>query len=157
MKEAALFLLDFMVPHPETGLLVTGPSVSPENSFLTKDADLSNIKMIPHPDTGILVFDPKSDVKKSTVNMGTTMDRQIIFELFGNLIKSSEILGIDEEFANTLKDTLEKIPPIVEIGSDGRIMEWAEEFVEPEPGHRHISHLYALHPSNQISKVKTPE
>ncbi|REE00152.1 glycoside hydrolase family 95 protein [Marinoscillum furvescens] len=132
MKEAALFMIDFMVPHPETGLLVSGPSVSPENNFNTDDG------------------------KIATINMGPTMDREIIFELFSNCIKAADILGIDQAFADTLKMKMDQMPPL-EIGSDGRLMEWVEEFEEPMPGHRHISHLYGLHPSNQISKVKTPE
>lgn len=131
MKEAALFMMDFMVPHPETALLVSGPSVSPENNFNTKNG------------------------KKGTINMGPTMDREIIFELFSNCIKSTAILGVDREFADTLQMKMDKMPPL-EIGSDGRLLEWVDEFEEPMPGHRHISHLYALHPSNQISKIKTP-
>ncbi len=132
MKEAALFMLDFMVLHPETGLLVSGPSVSPENNFYTVDG------------------------KMATINMGPTMDREIIFELFSNCIKSANILEIDKDFVGTLQTKMNQMPPL-KIGSDGRLMEWVDEFEEPMPGHRHISHLYALHPSNQISKVKTPE
>jgi len=156
MKEAALFMLDFMVPHPKTGLLVSGPSVSPENSFITKEGEKGNIKMITDSTTGLLVFDPESDAGKATVNMGTTMDREIIFELFSNTIKAAEILDIDTGFSDMLQAKMSMMPPL-EIGSDGRLMEWVDEFVEPEPGHRHISHLYALHPSNQISKIKTPK
>jgi len=132
MKEAALFFVDFMVPDPKTGILVSGPSVSPENSFLTKDG------------------------KMATITMGCTMDREIIFELFRNCISSAKILGIDEAFRDTLQQKIEQMQPL-QIGSDGRLMEWGEEFKEYEPGHRHISHLYALHPSNQISETKTPE
>ncbi|SDR65470.1 alpha-L-fucosidase 2 [Polaribacter sp. KT25b] len=132
MKEAALFFVDFMVKDPKTGLLVTGPSISPENNFLTKEG------------------------KKATLNMGPTMDRAIVFELFRNCIKAAEILNIDKEFSDILKSKIQQMPPL-KIGSDGRLMEWVEELEEAEPGHRHISHLYALHPSNQISKSKTPE
>ncbi|GAF01620.1 glycosyl hydrolase family 95 catalytic domain-containing protein [Saccharicrinis fermentans] len=132
MKEAAQFFVDFMVPDPKTGLLVTGPSVSPENSFFDKDG------------------------KMATISMGSTMDREIIFELFHNCIASADILGVDKEFSEVLKTKLKQMPPL-QIGSDGRLMEWVEEFPEEQPGHRHISHLYALHPSNQISKTKTPK
>lgn len=132
MKEAALFFVDFMIKDPKTGLLVTGPSISPENNFLTKDGE------------------------KATLNMGPTMDREIVFELFNNCIKAAEILDIDKEFSAVLKSKLKQMPPL-QIGSDGRLLEWVEELEEAEPGHRHISHLYALHPSNQISKSKTPE
>jgi alpha-L-fucosidase 2 len=132
MKDAALFFTDLMAPDPKTGKLVSGPSISPENRFYTADG------------------------QKATMNMGPTMDREIITELFTNCIKTSEILGIDLAFADTLKQKLAQMPPL-EIGSDGRLKEWVEEFKEVEPGHRHISHLFALFPSNQISKEKTPE
>ena len=132
MKEAALFLVDLMVPDPKTGLLVTGPSVSPENNFLTEDG------------------------KRGTLNMGATMDREIIFELFNNCIKAAAILNIDQEFSALLKSKMEQMPPL-QIGEDGRLLEWVEGLREAMPGHRHISHLYALHPSNQISKYKTPD
>ena len=132
MKEAAQFFVDFMVRDPNTGMLVSGPSVSPENDFLDKDGNVG------------------------TISMGPTMDRAIIFELFRNCITSAEILGRDEAFRDTLKSKLQQMPPL-QIGSDGRLMEWVEEFEEAQPGHRHISHLYALHPSNQISKNLTPE
>ncbi len=132
MKEAAQFFVDFMIPHPKTGMLVTSPSVSPENNFFTPDG------------------------KVATVSYGCTMDRAIILELYRNCIASAEILGIDKEFSDTLRSQIERIQPL-QIGSDGRLMEWMEEFEEPYPGHRHISHLYALHPSNQISKERTPE
>jgi alpha-L-fucosidase 2 len=132
MKEAALFFVDFMVPDPKTGLLVTGPSVSPENNFLTKDGE------------------------KATLNMGPAMDREIIFELFRNCITAAEILNIDKDFSNILENKIKQMPPL-KIGEDGRLLEWVDELKEAEPGHRHISHLYALHPSNQISKSKTPE
>jgi alpha-L-fucosidase 2 len=132
MKEAALFFVDFMVPDPKTGLLVTGPSISPENNFMTKDGE------------------------KATLNMGPAMDREIIFELFRNCISAAEILNIDKEFSDILERKIKQMPPL-EIGKDGRLLEWVGELKEAQPGHRHISHLYALHPSNQISKSKTPE
>ena len=131
MKEAAQFFVDFMITDPKTGMLVTSPSVSPENNFFTADKEVA------------------------TVSYGCTMDRAIILELYRNCISSAEILGIEDAFIDTLKSQLEIIPPL-QIGSDGRLMEWMEEFDEPYPGHRHISHLYALHPSNQISKERTP-
>lgn len=132
MRESAMFFVDFMVTDPKTGLLVSGPSTSPENAFYTKEG------------------------KQATINMGPTMDREIILELFSNCIASAEILGIEDDFTDTLKSKMKLIPRI-QIGSDGRLMEWVEEFEEWQPGHRHISHLYALHPSNQISKSRTPE
>jgi alpha-L-fucosidase 2 len=132
MKDAATFFIDLMVSDPKTGKLLSGPSISPENRFITADG------------------------QRATMNMGPAMDREIITELFQNCIKASEILGEDKLFCDTLRQKLAQMPSL-EIGSDGRLMEWVEEFKEAEPGHRHISHLYALHPSNQITKQKTPE
>jgi alpha-L-fucosidase 2 len=132
MKEAAQFFVDFMVPEPKTGYLVTSPSMSPENRYLTEEG------------------------KKVAVAYGCAMDRSIVLELYRNCIASAEILGIDQTFRDTLQSQIEKIKPL-QIGSDGRLMEWMEEFKEKDPGHRHISHLYALHPSNQISKARTPD
>ncbi len=132
MKEAAQFFVDFMVKDPRTRLYVSGPSISPENRFLTEEGNTT------------------------AVNMGPTMDRAIIFELFTNCIKSANILGIDKDFVAVLEQKMAQMPPL-QIGSDGRLMEWTEEFTEKDAGHRHISHLYALHPSNQISKTLTPE
>ena len=132
MKEAAQFFVEYMVKNPKTGQLVSGPSISPENKFITKDG------------------------KVSTINMGPTMDRAIIFELFSNCISSAAILNMDEGFVAILKGKMAQMPPL-QIGSDGRLMEWTEEFEEENPGHRHISHLYALHPSNQITQSRTPE
>jgi len=132
MREAALFFVDFMVQDPKTGLLVTGASISPENNFITKDGE------------------------KATLNMGPAMDREIVFELFNNCIKAAEILNIDSDFSNILKSKIKQMAPL-EIGKDGRLLEWVGELKEAAPGHRHISHLYALHPSNQISKFKTPK
>ncbi len=88
--------------------------------------------------------------------MGPTMDHMIIRDLLQNTIKASIILDADKAFRKKMEKTLEKLTP-VKIGSDGRIMEWSEEFEEPEPGHRHISHLYGLHPGNQITAQKNPE
>ena len=132
LKEASQFFVDFLVPDPETGLLVSGPSVSPENSFYDRNG------------------------KMATISMGPTMDKEIIFELFNNCISASKILNIDKDFRDTLQNKIAQMSPI-KIGKDGRIMEWDKDFKEYEPGHRHISHLYALFPSNQISKTNTPK
>jgi len=132
MKEAAEFFLDFLVEHPATGHLVSGPSTSPENRFRTPDGQVANL------------------------TMGTTMDHQIIYDLFTNCTEASEILGIDEAFRSKLKDTLSRLAPM-KIGSDGRLQEWPEEFEEPEPGHRHVSHVFGLHPGRQITLRGAPE
>jgi len=132
MKEAAEFLYDYMVKHPETGKYVTGPSVSPENQFKTKDGGVA------------------------AVNMGPTMDLEIVWHLFNQCIDASEVLGIDEKFRKQLQTRLENMAPI-RIAKDGRIMEWSDDFEESSPAHRNISHLYGLYPSNQINKTDTPE
>ena len=132
MKEAAEFFLDFLVEDLRTGKLVSGPSISPENRFRTPDGKTSNL------------------------TMGPAMDQQIIYDLFTNCIEAARILGIDDEFIKQVKDSCGNLAG-PQIGSDGRLMEWTEEFEEPEPGHRHVSHLFALHPGKQISVTGTPE
>ncbi|MBN2699313.1 MAG: glycoside hydrolase N-terminal domain-containing protein [Bacteroidales bacterium] len=127
LKEAALFFVDFLTEDPRIGRLVSGPSISPENRFMTPG-------------------------KRSTsVCMGPAMDQEIIGELFRNCIRSAEILGIDTAFADTLGRMLERLAP-PKIGSDGRIMEWSEPFAEADSGHRHMSHLYGLHPDEMFAQ-----
>ncbi|HKJ78269.1 MAG TPA: hypothetical protein VKA10_01990, partial [Prolixibacteraceae bacterium] len=126
LKDAALFFVDFLVENPKTGLLVSGPSMSPENKFIAPNGE------------------------KAAVCMGPAMDHQIIRELFNNCIKTSEILETDEAFADTLKMKLSKLTPS-QIGPDGRILEWSEKLPEAEPGHRHISQLYALYPGEEFT------
>lgn len=133
MKEAAEFCMDWLVVNPKTGYLVSGPSISPENRFKI----------------------PGGDGTASMV-MGPTMDHMIIRDLLQNTIQASTILDLDKPFRIKMEKTLERLAPI-RIGSDGRIMEWTEEFEEPEPGHRHISHLYGLHPGNQITQQHNPD
>ena len=89
--------------------------------------------------------------------MGPAMDQQIIYELFTHCIKASEILGRDETFRRKLMDMRAQLADPVQVGSDGRVLEWQEGLTEVSKGHRHISHLYALHPSWQISPGTTPE
>ncbi|MDA3880277.1 MAG: glycoside hydrolase family 95 protein [Prolixibacteraceae bacterium] len=132
LKEASLFFVDYLIEDPQTGYLVTGPSSSPENKFETPDGKISNI------------------------TMGPTMDMSITRELLTNTVAASEILRTDRKFRKELNGILPRLSPL-QIGSDGRIMEWTQEFKEPEPGHRHISHLYDLYPGNAISVTQTPE
>ena len=133
MKEAAEFCIGWLVVNPKTGYLVSGPSISPENRFKI----------------------PGEDANASMV-MGPTMDHMIIRDLLQNTIAASVVLDTDKALRRKMEKTLERLTP-VKIGSDGRIMEWSEEFEEPEPGHRHISHLYGLYPGNQITQQKNPE
>lgn len=131
MKEAALFYVDFLIENKD-GYLVTSPSVSPENTYI-----------LPNGEQGVLCEGP-------------AMDHQIIYDLFTSCIKASEILEYDMEFRKKLESLRAKLPKI-KIGKHGQIQEWTEDYDEAEPGHRHISHLFALHPSNQITPRKTPE
>jgi alpha-L-fucosidase 2 len=133
MKEAAEFFLDYLVEDPRApGRLVSGPSVSPENRY-----------RLPNGQVGIL-------------SMGPSMDHQIITGLFTQVIRASEILGLDVPLRERLRATKEKIPPPA-IGKHGQIQEWADDYDEPDPGHRHISQLFALHPSDQITVHGTPQ
>lgn len=129
---AAAFLLDFLVTEPRTGWLVSAPSNSPENAFRT-------------PDGG-----------EARVCFGPTMDAQIARDLFTNAIALGQ--AIPEHAADTprIKDALDRLPP-TRLGRHGQIMEWFEDFDELEPGHRHMSHLFALHPGRQISPTTAPE
>ena len=126
LKEAALFFVDYMVEDPRTGLLVTGPSMSPENNFIAPGGE------------------------RASICMGPAMDLQIVRELLNNCISGAEILDRDHAFADTLRNILQKLTPS-QIGSDGRILEWSEELPEADPGHRHISHLYALYPGDEFA------
>ncbi|HEX8463258.1 MAG TPA: glycoside hydrolase family 95 protein [Abditibacterium sp.] len=130
MKEAAQFCAAWLTENPATKQLVSGPSISPENRFRTSN--------------GV-----------ATMVMGPTMDHMIIRDLFRNTIAASQVLNVDAEFRQQLETLLTRLAP-TKIGGDGRIMEWTEEFGEAEPGHRHISHLFGLHPGREITK-NSPE
>ena len=95
---------------------------------------------------------------KTAVNvcMGPTMDVQIINELFTNVLSAANILEIEDETINSINEALPKLPPM-QISPKGYLQEWLEDYEEAEPQHRHVSHLYGLYPSNQISPNKTPE
>jgi alpha-L-fucosidase 2 len=84
------------------------------------------------------------------------MDQQIIWETFTNCIEAASVLGIEDAFMKDVKSARAKLAR-PKIASDGRLMEWSEEFKEPSPGHRHVSHLFALHPGRQYNIVDTPE
>jgi alpha-L-fucosidase 2 len=131
MKEAAEFFLDYLVEDPR-GRLVSGPSVSPENRY-----------RLPNGQVGILC-------------MGPSMDHQIIGGLFSQIIEASTILGVDPAFREQIAAARKRLPP-PSIGKHGQIQEWSEDYDEPEPGHRHISQLFALHPGDAITMRGTPE
>jgi Trehalose and maltose hydrolases (possible phosphorylases) len=131
MREAALFLLDYLIEAPN-GQLVTCPSVSPENTY-----------KLPNGESGVLC-------------VGASMDFQIIHALFTACIESAELLKTDGLFAWQLQEALGRIPQPA-IGRHGQIQEWMEDYEEMEPGHRHISHLFGLYPGEQFSVEGTPE
>jgi hypothetical protein len=131
MKGAAEFIQTFLFEDKE-GHLVTAPTYSPENSYI----------------------EPKSG-KEFKLTYAPTMDIQIISEVLTNCQKASAILQVDSEWAAGLKPIMDKLPP-VRVASNGTIMEWIKEYKEFEPGHRHISHLFGLHPGTQITP-ETPE
>ncbi|MDR1356464.1 MAG: glycoside hydrolase family 95 protein [Tannerellaceae bacterium] len=131
MKGAALFFADMLVEDPRSGYLVTAPTTSPENAFLFKDKTVS-------------------------VSAGSTMDNQIVRELFDNTIEAASILAVDTALAGELSAKRARLMPTT-IDEDGRIMEWLEPFTEAEPHHRHVSHLYGLYPGNEITVDGTPD
>lgn len=131
MKGAALFFVDMLVQDPRTKYLVTVPTTSPENAY-----KMSNGSVV-------------------SICAGSTMDNQILRELFTNTIEAAGILGIDSAFASDLAIKRDRLMPTT-IGKDGRIMEWLQPYEEVEPTHRHVSHLYGLYPGNEISVAHTP-
>ena len=133
LKGSAEFFLSMLSLEPKHGWLVTAPTLSPENYF----------------------YMPGTKKRVSTC-MGSTMDNQLAREIFDHVITASEILGVDADFRNQLKETKAKLAPN-RIGSDGRLMEWLEEYEEYDPQHRHYSHLYGLYPGNQITLRGTPD
>ena len=132
LRGSVQFYMDWLIADPQTGKLVSGPAVSPENSFIAPDGS------------------------KSQISMGPSHDQQVIWQLFKDFLMASEELGIADAFVIQVSDAKANLAG-TKIGSDGRLMEWAQEFPEVEPGHRHISHLFALHPGGQINMEETPD
>lgn len=131
LKEAALFFVDYLT-ETEDGLLVGNPSVSPENTY-----------MLPSGESG-------------TLCIGASMDSQILHELFTACIEAAKVLGIEETEQLQWERMRSRLPQPA-IGKHGQIQEWMEDYEEAEPGHRHISHLFALHPGKRFTVRDTPE
>lgn len=130
MKGAADFLLDYMQRHPKYGWLMTVPTVSPEHGPMGK---------------------------QTTVTAGSTMDNQIVFDVLSNTLKAMNVLGEnDEAYAQRLQQAISQLPPM-QIGRYGQLQEWLQDGDDPKDEHRHISHLYGLYPSNQISPYSHPD
>ena len=129
MKGAADFLLDYLRIHPEYGWLVTNPTVSPE-----------------HGPVG----------KHTTVTAGSTMDNQIVYDVLTQTAQAARILGKDAAYISQLTSAISQLPPM-QIGQYGQLQEWLWDGDDPKDEHRHISHLYGLYPSNQLSPFLHPE
>ncbi len=132
MKGSAQFYADLLIEEPEHHWLVIAPANSPENHFQMTNG------------------------QQAAICMGPTMMQQLVRYLFGACIESSKILGVDEDFRNELIAKRARLAP-TQISSDGRIMEWLQEYAEPEPQHRHVSHLWGLYPGDEISPYNTPK
>jgi alpha-L-fucosidase 2 len=132
LKGAAQFYSDMLIEEPTHHWLVVAPANSPENHFQLANG------------------------QTAAVCMGPTMMQQLVRYLFGACIESSKILGVDESFRNELIAKRARLAP-TQIGSDGRIMEWLEQYQETEPHHRHVSHLWGLYPGDEISPYTAPQ
>jgi len=130
LKGAADFYADFLVKDPANGWLVVAPGNSPENSPAAHQG--------------------------SAVTAGSTMDNQIVFDVFTSVIKASEVLGKNKQYTDSLKTLRSMLPPM-QIGKHNQLQEWLDDVDDPKDNHRHISHLYGFYPSNQISAYRTPE
>jgi alpha-L-fucosidase 2 len=137
MQGAARFILDFLVEAPAgtpcAGKLVPSPSHSPENRFRKKDGTVAQF------------------------TYAATMDLEIIHNLLANCIEASKVLKTEEAFRKECENALARLAPLQISQRTGRLQEWIEDYDEPEPQHRHVSHLFALHPGTQIDVRKTPE
>lgn len=128
LKSAAEFYVDVLQEEPDNKWLVVAPSMSPENKYVS----------------GV------------GITYGTTMDNQLVFDVFSNVINAAKILNIDSEFANTVETLKKRLPPM-QIGQHNQLQEWIKDWDRTGDKHRHISHLYGLHPSAQISPFNNPE
>ena len=132
MKEAAMFFLDAMIEEPEHGWLVTAPTTSPENAFWLNDS------------TAV------------SVCMGSTMDVQIVSELYDAVCQSAGIIGVDDSIVENLHIAKSHFPPM-QVSEQGYLQEWLKDYKEVEPQHRHVSHLFGLYPGTMLTQSKTPE
>ena len=130
LKESALFFVDFLVEHPKYKWLVINPGNSPENAPAAHGG--------------------------SSLDAGTTMDNQIVMDVLNNAIRAARLLNKDKSFVDTLLQVRSKLAPM-HIGQHNQLQEWLDDVDDPNDNHRHVSHLYGLYPSNQISAYRTPE
>lgn len=130
LREASRFFVDSLTLEPNSGALVVVPSNSPENTY----------ERAGYP---------------TSISAGTTMDNQLVFDLFSITIDAAHILGVDSDLAAQLRQKRERLAPM-RIGHFGQLQEWLEDWDHPDDHHRHVSHLYGLYPGNQISPYRTP-
>lgn len=133
IQEVARFYSDWIIEDPRDGTLISAPSTSPENRYYNEKG------------------------KQVATCLGSAMDQQIIYEVFDNYLKACDILQIDNDFVDKVKKQISQLRPGFVLDSDGRILEWDRTYEEPEPGHRHMSHLYGFHPGNMVTKEKNPD
>jgi alpha-L-fucosidase 2 len=144
MKGGVEFFLDFLVEHPQHGWLVTNPSTSPEN-FPDRPGN------VPFKDDV-----PDYGSPGTSICAGSTIDMQILNDLFGYTAQAANILGVDADFRERVLAMRKRLAPM-QIGQAGDLQEWLEDWPQKEESHRHISHLYGLFPGNQVSARRTPK
>ncbi|GGF71103.1 glycoside hydrolase family 95 protein [Wenyingzhuangia marina] len=130
IKGAAEFYVDFLVEHPKYKWLVIAPGNSPENA--------------------------PEEHQRASITAGSTMDNQLVFDVFSTTINAAKALGEDKELIEKLEGLKKRLPPM-QIGKHNQLQEWLDDVDSPTDNHRHISHLYGLYPSNQISPYNNPK
>jgi len=143
IKGSVQFFMDFLVEHPNGKWLVTNPSTSPENF----PASPGNVRYFDEVTAG---YRPGT-----TICAGSSIDMQILTDLFGYYTEAAAILGTDHDFAAKVKSAGSRLVP-PQIGNDGSLQEWTDDWDQLEKEHRHFSHMYGLYPGNIISHAKTP-
>lgn len=132
LRSNALFWVDWLVPNPKTGKLVSGPATSPENTYRLPDG------------------------RKAQISMGPSHDQEVAWNSLTDYLEACRVLGVANDETTEVRATLDRLA-LPEIAQDGRLREWSEDYAEAEPGHRHFSHLWGLMPGHRITPLKTPE
>lgn len=132
LKKTAMFFIDYMAEDLRTGYLVTGPSISPENGYVSPKGNHLALAMMP------------------------TIDRSIVYYIYNACIESSRLLGVDKRLRRQLEKDIKRLPPL-KIGSDGQLQEWLDDVRRSDPSHRHSSHLLSLFPLDEISYTRNPD
>ncbi|QRX63283.1 glycoside hydrolase family 95 protein [Dysgonomonadaceae bacterium zrk40] len=137
--------------------LFTGDKLFLEKYFpvMKGAADFFLSTLVTHPDNGWMVVSPSVSPEHGPVTAGTTMDNQLLFDLFTRTAAANNLLGKDPDYSRQLRDMADKLPPM-QIGRHAQLQEWLDDVDDPKNEHRHVSHLYGLYPGNQISPYSTP-